>query len=537
MTAGTAIRITVHDSDGVEISRSSFPGPQVRIGRVEASSAGRNDIVLPDDAVSRDHAYLLLKGATVNLIDLGSRNGTLVNGQMVQERRTLQPGDSVGIGPFLLRCDADAAAAPPDPPPEPGPAGPSTVDFAPVDPELPDFDFAIELGGPPDASPDVTPPAPPPIAPDTLPPRVTDATQDLAGTYRALAQRHGAPAWGRPAALGPGDGTHVLTSIRAVVREPLWPERLADELCATGPLAALLDDRSVTAITVAGAGPIQVRRGLARELASARFSCVEALFACHERWTGAPLTDAGSSTLQLSPQLSVVTVGRDLAPGGPVLHIVRSSPPSRGLSGLGLPAAALALLEAAVDRRARLIVHADATTDLGDIAAALALRRAPELLTVRVARSAQWPADPTIVALAGHQPGALRAAREFHPDWLIVDELATGDLLELRAALAGPVGAVATMHARSAEAALQRLAAGLASATGGEAPACRAELAHALDLFVAVRLRGGQPRITSICELRPGDRGELVELFLLKPDHASLEATGVEPQVLRERSL
>jgi len=536
MTAGTAIRITVHDSDGAEISRSSFPGPQVRIGRVEASSAGRNDIVLPDDAVSRDHAYLLLQGATVNLIDLGSRNGTLVNGQMVQERRTLQPGDSVGIGPFLLRCDAAASAALPDPLTEPGPAGPSTVDFAPVDTDLPDFDFAIELGVP-DTSPDVTDTAPPPVAPDTLPPRVSDAPQDLAGTYRALAQRHGAPAWGRPAALGPGDGTAVLTSLRAVVREPLWPERLADELCATGPLAALLDDRSVTAITVAGTGPIQVRRGAARELASARFSCVEALFACHERWTGARLADAGSSTRQLSPQLSVVTVGRDLAPGGPVLHIVRSPPPSRGLSGLGLPPAAVALLEAAVDRRARLIVYGDATAELGDIAAALAVRRAPELLTVRIARSAPWPFDPTLVTLAGHQPGALRAAREFHPDWLIVDELATGDLLELRAALAAPVGAVATMHARSAEAALQRLAAGLASASGGEAPACRAELAHALDFFVAVRPRGGQPRITSICELRPGDRGELVELFLLKPDHASLEATGVEPQVLRERSL
>lgn len=536
MTVGTAIRIIVHDSDGAEISRASFPGPQIRIGRVEASSEGRNDIVLPDDAVSREHAYLLLQGATVNLVDLGSRNGTLVNGQMVQDRRVLQPGDSVGIGPFLLRCDAAAATDdPPDVPDTPDVAGPSTVDFAPVEADLPDFDFALEPAEAPSAG-ELARPAAAAVL-DTLPPRVADPTHDLAGMYRTLALQHGAPAWGRPAALAPADGSRVLAGVRAVVREPLWPERVADELCATGPLAALLDDRSVTAITVAGAGPIQVRRGPARELASARFSCVEALFACHERWTGARLADAGTATLQLSPQLSVVTVGRDLAPGGPVLHIVRSPPPSCGLVALGLPPAALALLEAAIDRRGRLVVHGDATAELGEVAAALAIRRAPELLAVRVARSMNWPVDPGIVSLAGGRAGALRTARDLHPDWLIVDELAADDLPELRAALAGPIGLLVTLRAHAAEAALQRLAAALGSTIGGEPSACRAELAHDLDLFITVRQRGGQPRITSICELRPGDRGELVELFRLMPDQGALEATGVEPQALRRRSL
>lgn len=542
MTVGTDIRITVNDAEGAEISRRSFPGPRVRVGRVQAITEGSNDIVLPDDAVSREHAHFFVQGAVVTLVDLGSLNGTMVNGQMVHEQRVLQPGDSIGIGPYLLRCDATRRA--PGPPPDP--AAPATADLAPADPDIPDFDFLLDPPAPPDEPPDSdladleyasdpTPEAPPTRPPVDSPARGTILRDDLASTYRALAHQHGAPAWGRPPLLQASDWARVLASVRAVIDEPLWPERLADELCGTGPLAALLDDPEVTTITVPGAGPIQVRRGEARELASARFSCPEALLACYERWTGAVLADTGTSALQLSEDLSVVTVSQALAPAGPVLHIMRSSAP-RGLAELGLPPAVMTLLGAALDRRARFIVHGDAATDLGLVAAALATRRPSEQLAVRIARSTSWPADPAMVALAGEQPDSLPCARRLHPDWLIVEELAAGDILELRAAMAGPLGMIATLRARSAEAALQRLVTALATATGGEAPTCRAELSHDLNLFIGVRHVGGRPRIHSIRELRPGDRGELVELFLLKPDHAALEPTGVEPQFMRERS-
>ena len=562
MTVGNDIRITVHDADGAELSRRSFSGPRVRIGRVQSIADGSNDIVLPDDFVSREHAQLLVQDGAITVVDLRSNNGTMVNGQMIHERRVLQPGDDIGIGPYLLRCDASRPAAPPRTTaaplaPRPAaprePVAPTTAELAPVDPDLPDFDLpdpaqpALDRPADGDVDLDLAP-APDPVAadtsrpdlarPDLARPDLADpdlADPDLAAAYRALARQHGAPAWGRPSPLTPTDWGRALASVRAVVRAPLWPERLADELCGAGPLAALLDDPGVTAITVCGAGPIQVRRGEARELASARFSCPEALFACYERWTGVALADADTACVQLAADLRVVTMGRALAPGGPVLHVVRGGP-LRGLAELALPPAAAALLGAALDRRARVVVHGDAAADLSFVAAALAARRPPEQLAVRIARSAAWPGDPALVVLAGERPDALRCARRLHADWLIVEELAPGDALDLRAALAGPAGVLATLRARTGEAALQRLASALAAASDAEPRACRAELAHGLDLFVGVRHVGGHPRVHSISELRPGDRGELVDLFILQPDHAALEPTGVEPQTLRERS-
>jgi pSer/pThr/pTyr-binding forkhead associated (FHA) protein len=63
-------------------------------------SLGRNvinDIVLNDVRVSRDHAYLECGPSGVSLVDLGSSNGTRVNGTNI-DRATLKPGDTIGLG-------------------------------------------------------------------------------------------------------------------------------------------------------------------------------------------------------------------------------------------------------------------------------------------------------------------------------------------------------------------------------------------------------------------------------------------------------
>lgn len=61
------------------------------------------DIVLPDDEkVSRVHARLDWDGAGWVLVDLGSTNGTLVNGERIKEKR-LSAGDVIEIGDTQLR--------------------------------------------------------------------------------------------------------------------------------------------------------------------------------------------------------------------------------------------------------------------------------------------------------------------------------------------------------------------------------------------------------------------------------------------------
>ncbi|HVH97109.1 MAG TPA: DUF4388 domain-containing protein [Enhygromyxa sp.] len=69
--------------------------------------AGRSndaDLVLPDDTVSRKHARIYSARGALWLRDLGSRNGTLVNGRSVAHHR-LRPGDRITIGASLLRVD------------------------------------------------------------------------------------------------------------------------------------------------------------------------------------------------------------------------------------------------------------------------------------------------------------------------------------------------------------------------------------------------------------------------------------------------
>ena len=58
--------------------------------------------------VSRLHASLAVDGGRVVLADLGSANGTFVNGRRLARPTGLKPGDRVDIGPFSLRFDGKA---------------------------------------------------------------------------------------------------------------------------------------------------------------------------------------------------------------------------------------------------------------------------------------------------------------------------------------------------------------------------------------------------------------------------------------------
>ena len=58
----------------------------------------RNDIVIADPAVSTAHAMVRLEGSGYVISDIGSRNGTYVNGERVADSRQLNHGDVIGIG-------------------------------------------------------------------------------------------------------------------------------------------------------------------------------------------------------------------------------------------------------------------------------------------------------------------------------------------------------------------------------------------------------------------------------------------------------
>lgn len=56
------------------------------------------DIVIGDDFVSGKHARVFPSGAETVLEDLGSTNGTLLNGRRIAGAQDLRPGDIIDIG-------------------------------------------------------------------------------------------------------------------------------------------------------------------------------------------------------------------------------------------------------------------------------------------------------------------------------------------------------------------------------------------------------------------------------------------------------
>ena len=68
---------------------------------------------LIDEKVSREHCRFTLEGDKARVEDLGSHNGTYVNGEKIEGPRALGPGDEVAIGDslFVYQPDLDVAPA------------------------------------------------------------------------------------------------------------------------------------------------------------------------------------------------------------------------------------------------------------------------------------------------------------------------------------------------------------------------------------------------------------------------------------------
>jgi adenylate cyclase len=92
-------------------------GPERSVELARHNTLGRhpdNTIQILDRIVSKNHCHIdLADGGRYLLKDLGSLNGTFVNGERVNGQRLLQPGDVISLGSTKINFDAptDATAA------------------------------------------------------------------------------------------------------------------------------------------------------------------------------------------------------------------------------------------------------------------------------------------------------------------------------------------------------------------------------------------------------------------------------------------
>jgi hypothetical protein len=102
------LQITAGNDAGQEIEIR--PGKTYTIGR-----AIDNDVVLTDIAVSRKHFDLRFEDGAWVIVDRGSGNGTVVNGNLEDNPFMLANGDAIEIGNTVFRFDQPNAASRPQP--------------------------------------------------------------------------------------------------------------------------------------------------------------------------------------------------------------------------------------------------------------------------------------------------------------------------------------------------------------------------------------------------------------------------------------
>jgi hypothetical protein len=84
-----------------DVSWQALTSRPIAVGR-----APDNDLVLADAEVSRHHARLEPNGAAWRVVDLGSTNGTWVNGARV-DRAAIGPGDDIAFAGVRFRIAAE----------------------------------------------------------------------------------------------------------------------------------------------------------------------------------------------------------------------------------------------------------------------------------------------------------------------------------------------------------------------------------------------------------------------------------------------
>jgi pilus assembly protein CpaF len=296
------------------------------------------------------------------------------------------------------------------------------------------------------------------------------------------------------------------------------------------PLAALLNDPSITEVIANGPAEVWVERRGRLQRAALRFddagalrdACVRLAARAGRRLDDAqPMVDA---RLADGSRLNVVLP--PLAPDGPLLTLRRFAPRPFTLAELvelgSLSSADADLLDGCVRARLSVVISGGTSSGKTSLLGALAARIDAAERIVTVEDAAELRIDRPHVARLEARGASLegrgevgirelvRNALRMRPDRLVVGEVRGGEALDmLQAMTTGHDGSLTTVHAKSPDDALRRIEL-LALMAGLELPhaAVREQVASAFDVVVqVVRRSDGERRLVSIHGVQRRGRG------------------------------
>lgn len=97
-SSGAELVVTESSDPGLRQGDAVYLGTEIRIGR-----GPQNDVRMADAFVSHDHTRIIFRQGQYFLEDLGSVNGTYINGVRVSDPTPLNHGDTIRIAGAIFK--------------------------------------------------------------------------------------------------------------------------------------------------------------------------------------------------------------------------------------------------------------------------------------------------------------------------------------------------------------------------------------------------------------------------------------------------
>lgn len=513
-------RIVIQNSRG-DTKIEPFNKSTISIGKSE-----ENDIILPQQGISRKHALIIFEGNKFYVQDLDSTNGTFLNGIRITGKHPLNIGEQFRVGTFLISVQSSEPVSSRSD--ESQKVGLKSIFGKPTT-------SVQETVGQPEKKPVE-------FTYSELIKSIHKKLLEVMDLRRMSFDKIGAEALKektRTAII------NILDEMRDQIPPQLSKQEIIkdvlNEALGLGPLEDLLADKTVSEIMVNHANQIYIERNGKIILSEKTFSSNEAVLQVIERIVAplgrridesSPLVDA-----RLRDGSRVNAIIPPLALKGPCITIRKFSSKPLGVEDLirwgSITPEMAEFFKVAVQARKNIIISGgtgSGKTTLLNIISGF-IPHDERIITVEDAAELQLPQEH-VVSLEARPPniegkGAIpirtlvKNCLRMRPDRIVVGECRGGEALDMLQAMnTGHDGSLTTLHANSPRDALLRLET-LVLMSGMELPvsAIRQQIASAVDLIIQqTRFSCGTRKVSHVAEVvgMEGDIITMQDIFIFK---------------------